>query len=69
MFFVKKKDGSMRLCIDYRELTNVTIKNNYAWPTIDDMVEHLNGASKLSKSMRLCEAHCLRWLYYVCVDD
>ncbi|GKC96990.1 hypothetical protein Tco_1162432, partial [Tanacetum coccineum] len=37
VLFVKKKDGSMRLCIDYRELNHVTIRNRYPLPRIDDL--------------------------------
>ena len=37
VLFVKKKDGSMRLCIDYRELNKLTIKNKYPLPRIDDL--------------------------------
>ncbi|XP_019181787.1 PREDICTED: uncharacterized protein LOC109176846 [Ipomoea nil] len=44
MLFVKKKDGSMRLCIDYRELNQVTIKNKYPLPRIDDLFDQLRGA-------------------------
>ena len=39
MLFVKKKDGSLRLCIDYRQLNKVTIKNKYPLPRIDDMFD------------------------------
>ena len=39
VLFVKKKDGSMRLCIDYRELNKVTIKNKYPLPRIDDLFD------------------------------
>ncbi|KAL8100285.1 hypothetical protein AgCh_032510 [Apium graveolens] len=45
VLFVKKKDGSMRLCIDYRELNKVTIKNKYPLPRIDDLFDQLKGAS------------------------
>ena len=45
VLFVKKKDGSMRLCIDYRELNKVTIKNRYPLPRIDDLFDQLQGAS------------------------
>ncbi|GKV43021.1 hypothetical protein SLEP1_g50363 [Rubroshorea leprosula] len=44
-----KKDGSMRLCIDYRELNKVTIKNRYPLPRIDDLFDQLKGAQVFSK--------------------
>ncbi|KAJ0733400.1 putative nucleotidyltransferase, Ribonuclease H [Helianthus annuus] len=44
ILFVKKKDGSMRMCIDYRELNKVTIKNRYPLPRIDDLFDQLQGA-------------------------
>ena len=46
---VKKKDGSMRLCIDYRQLNKVTIKNRYPLPRIDDLMDQLVGACVFSK--------------------
>ncbi|KAL9230890.1 hypothetical protein vseg_006183 [Gypsophila vaccaria] len=49
VLFVKKKDGSMRLCIDYRELNKVTIKNRYPLPRIDDLFDQLKGAGVFSK--------------------
>ncbi|KAJ0432655.1 putative nucleotidyltransferase, Ribonuclease H [Helianthus annuus] len=49
ILFVKKKDGSMCLCIDYRELNKVTIKNRYPLPRIDDLFDQLQGASYFSK--------------------
>ncbi|KAJ0433607.1 putative nucleotidyltransferase, Ribonuclease H [Helianthus annuus] len=49
ILFVKKEDGSMRLCIDYRELNKVTIKNRYPLPRIDDLFDQLQGASYFSK--------------------
>ena len=39
ILFVKKKDGSMRLCIDYRELNKLTIRNQYPLPRIDDLFD------------------------------
>nr|GFD37989.1 putative reverse transcriptase domain-containing protein [Tanacetum cinerariifolium] len=44
VLFVKKKDGSMRLCIDYRELNTITIRNRYTLPRIDDLFDQLQGA-------------------------
>jgi hypothetical protein len=43
VLFVKKKDGSMRMCIDYRELNKVMIKNRYPLPRIDDLLDQLQG--------------------------
>ncbi|KAI3784130.1 hypothetical protein L1987_43223 [Smallanthus sonchifolius] len=49
VLFVKKKDSSMRMCIDYRELNKRTVKNKYPLPKIDDMFDQLQGASWFSK--------------------
>nr|XP_043623171.1 uncharacterized protein LOC122594949 [Erigeron canadensis] len=49
VLFVKKKDGSMRMCIDYRELNKVTVKNKYPLPRIDNLFNQLQGASYFSK--------------------
>ena len=49
VLFVKKKDESMRLCIDYHELNRVTIKNKYPLPHIDDLFDQLQGAQVFSK--------------------
>ena len=48
VLFVKKKDGTFRTCIDYRELNKVTIKNKYPLPRIDDLFDQLKGASVFS---------------------
>ncbi|MFS7996270.1 putative nucleotidyltransferase, Ribonuclease H [Helianthus anomalus] len=49
VLFVKKKDGSFRMCIDYRKLNNLTIKNRYPLPQIDDLFDQLQGAKCFSK--------------------
>ncbi|GJX05763.1 putative reverse transcriptase domain-containing protein [Tanacetum coccineum] len=49
VLFVKKKDGSFRICIDYRELNKLTGKNRYPHPTIDDLFDQLQGSSVYSK--------------------
>lgn len=49
VLFVKKKDGSLRLCIDYRELNKLTVKNKYPLPRIDDLFDQLQGAKYFSK--------------------
>jgi hypothetical protein len=46
--FVKNKDGTLRLCIDYNKLNKMTIKNKYPLPRIDDLFDQLRGATILS---------------------
>ena len=48
MLFVKKKDGTLWLCIDYRQLNKIIVKNKYLLPTIDDLFDQLKGASVFS---------------------
>ena len=49
VLFVKKKDGTFRLCVDYRQLNKATIKNRYPLPRIDDLFDQLQGAKVFSK--------------------
>ncbi|GJS41122.1 putative reverse transcriptase domain-containing protein [Tanacetum coccineum] len=49
VLFVKKKDGSLHMCIDYRELNKLTVKNRYPLPRIDDLFDQLQGAHYFSK--------------------
>ena len=44
VLFVKKKDGRLRMCIDYQMLNQVTVKNKYLLPRIDDLFDQLKGA-------------------------
>ena len=49
VLFVKKKDGTLRLCVDYRQLNKITVKNKYPLPKIDNLFDQLKGASVFSK--------------------
>ena len=49
VLFVKKKDGTLRLCIDYRQLNKVTVRNKYPLPRIEDLFDQLQGATVFSK--------------------
>ncbi|GJY86195.1 putative reverse transcriptase domain-containing protein [Tanacetum coccineum] len=49
VLFVKKKDGALRMCIDYKELNKLTIKNRYPLPRIDDLFDQLQDACCFSK--------------------
>jgi hypothetical protein len=49
MIFVLKKDGTQKLCVDYRALKEVTVKNKYLLPRIDDLFDQLCGACMFSK--------------------
>ncbi|GJY72182.1 putative reverse transcriptase domain-containing protein [Tanacetum coccineum] len=60
ILFVKKKDGSFWMCIDYRELNKLTVKNRYPLPRIDDLFDQLQGSSVYSKIDLISGYHQLR---------
>ena len=49
VLFMKKKDGTLRMCIDYRQINKVTVKNKYPLPRIEDLFDQLKGAGVFSK--------------------
>ena len=49
MLFIKKKDGTLRLCVDYRQLNKMAVENKYPLPRIDDLFDQLKGASVFLK--------------------
>ena len=51
VLFVKKKDGTFRLCIDYRQLNKVTVRNKYPLPHIDDLFDQLQGRKYFLRSI------------------
>nr|GEX46430.1 putative reverse transcriptase domain-containing protein [Tanacetum cinerariifolium] len=61
VLFVKKKDGSFQMCIDYRELNKLIVKNRYPLSRIDDLFDHLQGSSVYSKIDLRSGYHQLRF--------
>ena len=60
VLFMKKKDGSLRMCIDYRQLNKVTINNKYPLPQIEDLFDKLETASYFSNIDMRSGYHNLR---------
>ena len=60
MLFLKKKDKSLRMCIDYRQLNKVTTKKKYPLPWINDLLDKLKGESYFSKIKLMLGYHRLR---------
>jgi hypothetical protein len=63
ILFVPKADGTIRLCVDYRGLNKVTIKNRYSIPLVSEMLDRLLKA-KLFTKLNLCDAY-----YRLCVKE
>jgi hypothetical protein len=49
VLFTKKSDGSLHVCVDYRSLNKIIIKNYYSLPRIDEMLDHLTGSKWFTK--------------------
>ena len=49
VLFIKRKDGTMRMCMDYTQLNKLTVKNKYPLPRIDDLFDQVKGATIFSK--------------------
>nr|GFC50226.1 putative reverse transcriptase domain-containing protein [Tanacetum cinerariifolium] len=60
VLFVKKKDGSLRMCIDYHEINKLIVKNQYPLPRIDELFDQLQGSSVYSKNDLRSGYHQLR---------
>jgi hypothetical protein len=63
VLFMKKKDGTLRLCINFRQLNNVTIKNKYPLPRIDGLFDQLKDAKIFSKIDLRARYHQVRINY------
>ena len=60
VLFVKKKDGSLRLCVDYRALNQLTVKNRYPLPLIPGLLDHVKGATRFTHLDLPTAYHLLR---------
>jgi len=61
VFFVHKKDGTLKMCVDYRALNKATVKNWYPLPRIDDLFDRLSGAKVFSR-IDLCSGYYQIWI-------
>lgn len=69
VLFVKKKDDSLRMCIDYRRLNQVTFRNKYPLPRIDELFDQLQGAAYFLKIDLRSGYHQLRIRLIRCTED
>jgi hypothetical protein len=65
VIFVEKKDGTQWMCVDYRSLNDVTIKNKYPLPRIDDLFDQMRGAKVFSKVDLRSGYHQMRIRYRI----
>ena len=65
MLIVKKKDGTMRMCIDYRQLNKMTINKKYSLPRIDDLFDRVREAKIFSKIDLQSGYHQVRLKEYI----
>jgi hypothetical protein len=60
VLFVKKEDGTLRICIDFTKLNNMSVKNKYPFPRIDDLFDQLKDAKIFSKNDLKSDYHQVR---------